>query len=461
MNRTGRVPVPRGPGANLSVDMTGLGPGSYSFRHVSWDDRWPYDASSALSNERTISLQECDGGPYVDGDGAGGGGFSAQLVTSESNAVTSSSPGGNSILGAGADGEVVTDYLRLAQPTRLADGRIEVRLRRGAGGRTHIESARLLTADHAPGTEVARLASGWLEVERQAALSAATQDGDDLSSRLAGDPSACIVGDAGDTVEVTLPALPAGMTSAPLYLHAQGVRRSDGSPSALHVSHEGGVSPATPRARFCDVVADSIVGSTVRLAFTGNAAISRVGRFLPTGGRVEASVGTLESATHSRLGGVPATSLSTTTDVVLEDGDLLTLAFNEPAPGTGAERDYWLEVRGSQEGTRGTEAAKARPGSEPISDGGLRFALHPGRPNPTRGETLIPFDLPRAASVKVEIFDAQGRRVRRFVERREAGRHQFVWNLCDERGRRLGAGIYACRLTAGPERAQRKLVVVP
>src|SRR5262249_6320196 len=37
------------------------------------------------------------------------------------------------------------------------------------------------------------------------------------------------------------------------------------------------------------------------------------------------------------------------------------------------------------------------------------FALGPVRPNPSRGEVSIGYDLPRAAQVRIEIVDVQGR----------------------------------------------------
>ena len=91
----------------------------------------------------------------------------------------------------------------------------------------------------------------------------------------------------------------------------------------------------------------------------------------------------------------------------------------------------------------------------------MRFALHQSRPNPVHGSALIPFDLPRAGTATLELFDAQGRRVRRIRVALAAGRHELPLDLRDDAGRRLVAGVYAYRLSAGNEKAERRLVVLP
>ena len=89
------------------------------------------------------------------------------------------------------------------------------------------------------------------------------------------------------------------------------------------------------------------------------------------------------------------------------------------------------------------------------------FRLHQNVPNPFAGTTSIGFDLPVAADVRLEIFDMQGRLVRRFAERSDAGRHSIVWDLRDARARAVPPGIYVYRLRAGAFDARLKLVVMP
>lgn len=84
------------------------------------------------------------------------------------------------------------------------------------------------------------------------------------------------------------------------------------------------------------------------------------------------------------------------------------------------------------------------------------------QPNPTRGATSIRFAVPRKTVVTISLFDVRGRQVRSLTQREwEPGEHAIEWNGRDEDGRRLSAGIYLCRMVAGPYRATRKLAVVP
>jgi len=68
---------------------------------------------------------------------------------------------------------------------------------------------------------------------------------------------------------------------------------------------------------------------------------------------------------------------------------------------------------------------------------------------------------PGAAQVRLELFDLQGRRVRRLLDAGlPAGEREFVWDGEDERGRRCAAGLYFARLTAaGVHREARVLLL--
>jgi len=100
---------------------------------------------------------------------------------------------------------------------------------------------------------------------------------------------------------------------------------------------------------------------------------------------------------------------------------------------------------------------RAQDEREPV----VAFRLHQNVPNPFARATRIGFDLPVASDTKLEIFDMQGRLVRRFADRREAGRHAIEWDLRDTHGRIVSAGIYAYRLRAGAYVARLKMVVMP
>jgi len=89
--------------------------------------------------------------------------------------------------------------------------------------------------------------------------------------------------------------------------------------------------------------------------------------------------------------------------------------------------------------------------------GGLWMA--PLVPNPARVTTAIRFALPVEADVAVEAFDVNGRRVRRFTERRmTAGQHTIQWDFRDDAGRALPAGIYMVQLRVGHEVLNRRVI---
>lgn len=88
------------------------------------------------------------------------------------------------------------------------------------------------------------------------------------------------------------------------------------------------------------------------------------------------------------------------------------------------------------------------PKSTPAS-GTLR--LYAGQPNPFRSSSIIRFDLLEASDVRLGVFDAQGRAVRRLLSgaHRMPGSYSLVWDGRDDRGREAPAGIYFYRLENG------------
>lgn len=87
---------------------------------------------------------------------------------------------------------------------------------------------------------------------------------------------------------------------------------------------------------------------------------------------------------------------------------------------------------------------------------GARCELSPPWPQPVRGSTTLPYSLPFATRVRLEVFDLQGHRVTTLVDdTRPAGAHQEVWVP-----RGVPSGVYFCKLSAASEVAIRKLVIV-
>lgn len=84
------------------------------------------------------------------------------------------------------------------------------------------------------------------------------------------------------------------------------------------------------------------------------------------------------------------------------------------------------------------------------------FSLAQNAPNPFRGSTQVAFSVPTARAVSIKLYDVQGREVRTLVSgMQSAGRHSVTLS-----GRGLPAGVYLCRLEAGGQTAQRKILLL-
>jgi hypothetical protein len=100
----------------------------------------------------------------------------------------------------------------------------------------------------------------------------------------------------------------------------------------------------------------------------------------------------------------------------------------------------------------------AATSSEGLSQLG-QSALAQSWPNPAHGSTRIEFSLGQAARVRLRIFDAAGRLVRRLeAGNLPAGVHQRLWDGKDDRRAAVGSGIYFYELDVEGQRTARKLV---
>ncbi len=81
-------------------------------------------------------------------------------------------------------------------------------------------------------------------------------------------------------------------------------------------------------------------------------------------------------------------------------------------------------------------------------------------PNPATQWTSVVFDLQSSALVEVSIFNARGQRVRTLVRGLQpAGRHRLQWDIHDDGGTRVPAGVYFFRASFGARTWKQKVVV--
>jgi flagellar hook assembly protein FlgD len=83
-------------------------------------------------------------------------------------------------------------------------------------------------------------------------------------------------------------------------------------------------------------------------------------------------------------------------------------------------------------------------------------------PNPFNPRTVLRFDLPAAGPVALTVHDLRGRCVRRLLQGEvlPGGGHERTWDGRDETGRRLPAGTYLARVSAGGQSASSRLLLL-
>jgi hypothetical protein len=214
-----------------------------------------------------------------------------------------------------------------------------------------------------------------------------------------------------------------------------------------------------PRRYRDDIVLDSLGRGPCRLIFVGRHRLYFIGRYVRSAEGPMTQELTLLEARHSRLGDARrAVVASSGATIVLAPGDTLALDFAASSPAAGSVRDYFLLSTGVY--SAADPLAREETGNPSSSDFPKQFALSQNQPNPFARTTSIRFELPEAAAVRLEIFDLQGRSVAVLAEGAwPAGFHTVEWDRLDGRGSIARSGVYLYRLTAGPYRQTRKLVL--
>ncbi len=89
------------------------------------------------------------------------------------------------------------------------------------------------------------------------------------------------------------------------------------------------------------------------------------------------------------------------------------------------------------------------------------FGLKQNYPNPFNPETIIEYDLPKAANVRVDIFNVLGQKVVSLVDSYgEAGTHQVTWNGTSESGSSVASGMYFYRIEADEFTETKKMMML-
>ncbi len=139
----------------------------------------------------------------------------------------------------------------------------------------------------------------------------------------------------------------------------------------------------------------------------------------------------------------------------LVDAAVKDLVFVVPAAVTGVvfDPDDWVLEEHTLQPTGVPASAGAGVGA---------VALLPVAPNPARGSAEFAFRVPDARPVTLEVFAADGRRVRALASGRAfgAGLHRLAWDARDSVGRAVASGHYLLRLQAGDSIETRRFLLV-
>ncbi len=82
-------------------------------------------------------------------------------------------------------------------------------------------------------------------------------------------------------------------------------------------------------------------------------------------------------------------------------------------------------------------------------------------PNPFQDRTTISYTLTAPAHIHLSLYDSAGRLMKRLVHAyRNAGAYHVAWDGTDSAGRRVGSGVYYCRLEIGGRTVTHSLVLM-
>jgi hypothetical protein len=90
-----------------------------------------------------------------------------------------------------------------------------------------------------------------------------------------------------------------------------------------------------------------------------------------------------------------------------------------------------------------------------------KVVLHQNYPNPFNPSTVIQYEIPEAAPVKLVIYDILGRHIKTLLNSVQVpGYKTVIWDGTDEAGRPVSAGIYITIIESGNFKDIRKMVLL-
>ncbi len=243
------------------------------------------------------------------------------------------------------------------------------------------------------------------------------------------------------------------------------------------IAHSSGVTGKAQSATGCSCHGTSPNGSgAVTVTLTGPAVLkpSAIGHYtLSVSGGPSGTTGGLDvTCANGAFTAVTGTRVSGL-DVTHTDNSHRSWAFDWTAPATEGTSNFYaiaMATDGSSNsgdswnwngGAVNTAFPVAVSGNVGVGDATAAFDFAPVSPNPLRDSARLAFTTTREGAVRLEVFDAQGRRAATLVAATlPAGRHFVSWDGRGEDGRRLAAGLYLARLQAEGRSLQRRVIVI-
>lgn len=424
------------------------------------------DGSGGVDKRVVHFSVAADGGggdPFHEGDGgctacAMSPAGTASLMAGE----TTEAGVGNSHLNGALPGAYFTSLSRATRPVVDATGTISVTMDASLPGTVSLDAAKLVVVDHDPTQQAVTTTQGI----RVGTLSAPASMLDGMGRDFAAPLNAAQLGNthvtvpSGSSLEVKWPDAADGDVLVLDCAHT-GIGWGEASGVELLSADTGESAPfarLSPRSDFDLLGAPTPVGGGIRLVFLADARVR--GIYVMRAASAPTNAQSLVPSASSWPDGVQAVATTDATHLDLAKGESIRLDFTGPAPGVVLARSYFLSFRAAYTPPTGAWSARAqRVDSTPSP---TSFALQQSQPNPFGRTTQIHFDISRRTLVRLEIFDAQGRRTRTLVNRTlEPGRFTESWDGRDEAGNRVSPGVYMYTLSAGEFRAQKRVVLLP
>ena len=89
------------------------------------------------------------------------------------------------------------------------------------------------------------------------------------------------------------------------------------------------------------------------------------------------------------------------------------------------------------------------------------FQLLQNYPNPFNAGTMIRYELPQPAKVRLVIYNLLGQRVKSLVQGQQSeGKYSIHWNATSDAGRPVASGIYIYRITVDNYVQSRKMMLL-